>query len=445
VSAVYSFLKKPKSPHARHPASLLEHLSLNTGYVVIVALVFLTYMAPTMYGLVTATGGDDCSLPSMRVIFSCTNLTLKITTSTKAAKELLVFLDVILLVLITICSCNSFDKEQRGFMKIYGDQKGKELWRQAGLHYFTIASVFIIALLAISLVRWHWLFYSGLLFALYFVYLLANIRIVRLLRDNFVTPADKGDRDHVIKKKFFDEFFVSNIALTREENLPAFVGYSILLSVSCLVFWVSGFLVQGSREPLNEVAEFGKIFIAGAASIHLAVSATRFAHIISWHEGSALLKKDTLDVVMSHDDMPDLKRSGKIYRLATSVLRAVPYTLWRSSINLFYVIVLCLVSQLAISVLRWTEKHQTLILIRFYSFEATPTPFPFSQLSPSSPPSANLSKFANKNIAATRPPVISLTASSMAETRSGDLVTNNTLKLPHPNRSRICRSAWAWA
>ena len=99
------------------------------------------------------------------------------------------------------------------------------------------------------------------------------------------------------KTKQYYSFLASTLAVAREENWPALLGYVILFFTMATVY-----LLHQLHFIEVDIQREMKAYIAGAATVHLGISSIKFNRSMRYREERGLQDRDTIDlIIFGHD------------------------------------------------------------------------------------------------------------------------------------------------
>lgn len=185
-------------------------------------------------------------------------------------------------------------------------------------HFGLCAIVFIISG---ALVIYHapavWVMLC--LSTIYYIYLRSNYKVLQSLSDEQVKASIKAPSSHIVS------LYVNSISnsafFLKQENSVSFIGY-ILLTLFCAVIYT--FSIAGEL-PKAEADALGA-FAAGAAVVHLGISAVKFRKIVRSFQNpqsaQAAAAADIIELVLFvvGEDCPDgAARADRAADVATSI------------------------------------------------------------------------------------------------------------------------------
>jgi hypothetical protein len=214
--------------------------------------------------------------------------------------ELFFALEGISLIFVSLFSLRNYELLADQIKDLYRDKNPREVWVNTRLHWYSTTCI-VIFVLCLFVLAGEWVnFYAVLLGALYIFYCLSNRSMLRFL------PIDQNSSEP--EKKRYYSLIATTIILAKTENMPSMRGYVFLAgfaNVATFGIWYIG--GGGLPKMFDNFENLLKAYIAGAATLHLAISSANFSKALEFspddHGG------EITDLMIAGIDMTD--KSGQ--------------------------------------------------------------------------------------------------------------------------------------
>lgn len=173
---------------------------------------------------------------------------------------------------ITLALYN-YHKIKSRLIFIFDNERGRALWIGGNLHLHGVLCV-LLFLIALTMLAYQLaVLYCFILTLLYIAYLWSNRSLAILLKQQYSTVPN-----HDKKIRYFAllELMTSG---ARKENIPALCGY-VLLFLCAIAFYVWDHHA-GRNSAFLEIMS---AFVAGAATLHFAISVITFGDLMAFSE-----------------------------------------------------------------------------------------------------------------------------------------------------------------
>jgi hypothetical protein len=208
----------------------------------------------------------------------------------KSLLSVLISLDVILIFLISIFFCYNYGNILDILKKAFGHETAIVFWTKYNLGRDALLSAAILALLLPVWIAGFWVIYPLLFCFLYMVFVTSNNELVTLLI---------GEQKHQTDAGAHLELFFDNLNIAKYENIHAILGYVCLFTVAAVAYVPTVILKEDDFVPF-----IMKGFLAGAATIHLGLSALKFNSIIAREKSTAsLVASESKYVLVTNDSI----------------------------------------------------------------------------------------------------------------------------------------------